>query len=611
MGSPTLLRRSCLRALFTLTVVANGFAAENFVASTHAAGAQQVEFDVFLPLTHRAELNQLLTDQDTVGSPQYHQWITPAQFRERFGPNRASLNRVTNLLANNGFSIVQVHGHGVRVQGSVSAAESLFSTSIWNGAGLRGHHKLIARQPIVMPSALQDAGAQVVRFSSAVRMQPHSTKVTRLNASDLDPENRTSAHGGYWSTDLRQAYEFPSYESLTGRGVRIGILMSNDFRNSDMTLYFNHEKIPPPKIVRRPVFGGAPFDPDESTEVSLDIQQSAGMAPGAIIYDYNIPDLSDSAVLGGYVSIIESNEVDIVNSSFGGFEAQYLPDYNDGQDLSGILNVYEDLFKQGNAQGITFVASSGDFGGLGNPPIAYLNNPPTNPPIIAGYFTPGVQVPASSPEVTSVGGTNLITTFTPGSLTSNYVRENADGDPLQPFDIYGVGNLVAGGYWGSAGGKSAFFKKPDYQKLVKTGSSFRTVPDISLHMGGCPGGISYLPCGPDRSYDVVVVGGSLYGVIGTSASSPDIAGLLALREQFVPGRMGNANSYIYQLAQDQFAGTSPVTYFHEGIPGFNGYDQTTGKGYNRVLGNGTVFGKNFIGASALPSAGDPQSPSNP
>jgi hypothetical protein len=52
-------------------------------------------------------------------------------------------------------------------------------------------------------------------------------------------------------------------------------------------------------------------------------------------------------------------------------------------------------------------------------------------------------------------------------------------------------------------------------------------------------------------------------------------------------------------------------YFHEGVPGFNGYDQTTRKGYNRVLGNGTVFGKNFIGASALPSAGDPQTSSNP
>jgi hypothetical protein len=36
-----------------------------------------------------------------------------------------------------------------------------------------------------------------------------------------------------------------------------------------------------------------------------------------------------------------------------------------------------------------------------------------------------------------------------------------------------------------------------------------------------------------------------------------------------------------------------------------------GAPYNRVLGNGTVYGKNFILAPTVPPAGIPQTPSNP
>jgi subtilase family serine protease len=92
--------------------------------------------------------------------------------------------------------------------------------------------------------------------------------------------------------------------------------------------------------------------------------------------------------------------------------------------------------------------------------------------------------------VTAVGGTNLETTYHPPSLESNYVSENAYGDPLVPFDPYGTGNLVAGGYWGSGGGESIFFAKPLYQYFVETGTTTRAAPDISLKMGGCPAEIS-------------------------------------------------------------------------------------------------------------------------
>jgi subtilase family serine protease len=289
--------------------------------------------------------------------------------------------------------------------------------------------------------------------------------------------------------------------------------------------------------------------------------------------------------------------------SFGGPEIGYLPEYNNGVNEIGILAVYDDLFKQGNAQGITFVASSGDLGAKEVPAPACFEEGATSK---CGGFLLSVDMPASSPHVTGVGGTNLVTTFKPPSLNSAYVSEAAFGDPLAEDIFYGT--PAKGAYWSSGGGISIYYKKPAFQTVVNSPSKFRTVPDLALHMGGCPSG-AVLPCGSDRSYDWVGIAGSFYGFIGTSASSPDFAGLTALNIQRQKSRQGNENLLIYALAAAQQVGL-PVHVFRTDIHGFNGV-YSTHPGYNLVLGNGTVNGKDFLLAPNVPSAGIPQTPSNP
>jgi subtilase family serine protease len=275
--------------------------------------------------------------------------------------------------------------------------------------------------------------------------------------------------------------------------------------------------------------------------------------------------------MDGLVTILEANKADVVNMSFGGPEIGYTREYNDGQDFTAILGLYDDLFKQGNAQGITFVSSSGDLGALDVPNVACFDPKATSS---CGGFEVSVEIPASSPHVTGVGGTNLLTSLGPNVLDSKYVSEQAYGDPLAQDIFYGT--PATGGFWGSGGGISIYFKKPGYQHLVDTGSKkMRTVPDVSLHMGGCPVG-SVQPCPADRSYDLVAMDGAYYGVIGTSASSPDFAGLLALKIQKTGGRLGNENQAMYVMALLQSLGVLPGI-FHDNIPGFNGL-YTTHKG---------------------------------
>src|SRR5581483_6236595 len=97
------------------------------------------------------------------------------------------------------------------------------------------------------------------------------------------------------------------------------------------------------------------------------------------------------------------NKADVVNSSFGLCELYYTKAYNGGQDFTSIVQLQHDIFRQGNAQGITFVSASGDSG-------AYGCVDPTG-----SFYVKGVQNPADDPNDTAVGGTNLVTTFSQGS----------------------------------------------------------------------------------------------------------------------------------------------------------------------------------------------------
>jgi len=141
---------------------------------------------------------------------------------------------------------------------------------------------------------------------------------------------------------------------------------------------------------------------------------------------------------------------------------------------------------------------------------------------------------------------------------------------------------------------------------VNTGASVRSIPDISMHMGGLFGR-------PDRSADLEVFGGNFYEVIGTSASSPDFAGVLALAEQNLGMPLGNINYLMYTLAATQQIGLGLYRSFHQGIPGDDGLytSQQGAPGYNFLVGNGTPFVRNLILAPFAPPAGIPQTPSNP
>ncbi|AFL89969.1 putative protease [Terriglobus roseus DSM 18391] len=594
----TILPRSVVALCLVAVSTGALHAAEKAMDKGRAAAGQSVSFNVYLPLQNRAALESQIAKIHDSSSPQYHHWMTPAEFTAKFAPTAAQVAAVQKQLAAQGLTATAVGPQRLQVSGPASAVESALQTQLHAGSFANGRKTVMAASQPVVSGALAQQGAVISGLSGFVRMRAFAHK-----AASVIPSNRYSPTGAYWFTDLKQAYNWPSYKTYTGKGTTIGILMAGDFNPADMTQYFSHEKLATPKFSTVQINGGAPYDPDGSFETHLDLQQSGGMAPNANVILYNVPDLADDNILAGLAKIVNDNQADVVSMSFGGPEAFYTAAYNGGTDYTYLLQEENDLMAQGVAQGITFVASSGDAGALTSFPVACFDGIPD-----CGAALPSAMFPASSPNVVGVGGTNLVTTYTSSTdLNSAYVRESAFADPLVGDIFYGTSST--GQYWGSGGGDSVLFKKPLFQALTNTGNArFRTVPDVSLHMGGCPGGA--ISCGADDSADVAVIGGQAVGVIGTSASAPDFAGLTALAVQRFGTRMGNENYYIYALALSHQIGLTRNV-FHQGIPGFNGLYYTTPKGYNRVLGNGTVSARDFLLAPFVPAAGKPQTPSNP
>jgi subtilase family serine protease len=598
-------------------------------AAVAAAPERSVQFDVVLPLRNKDALKGLLERQQIRGSADYHKWLTPAQFGAQFGPDPALAAAAAHELAGYGFSVTR-GTRTLHVTGTAAMVAKAFGAELSLARGSDQHMHLVALHGLKLTPAVAAAGGRVLAFANRdlpLHVMSHAVAV------GPQPANRNGSDGSYWYDDLKQAYGYPAVNAtatvggvakpLNGSGVTISTVIDSDILDSDIRAVFEHEGYlkhasPPFPSVTHEYLGGA--EPGLITgdvyEASLDTQQETGGATGAKVILYDIPDLSDASIASAYFAIDDLNETDVVSSSFGLCELYYTPAYNDGIDYTYILQTYDEAFEQGAAEGISYLASSGDGAGRECLSISYFTGGPK------ALYVPGPSSPATDPYVTAVGGTNLQTSFSPNSLNSTYVSENAWVDPLPPDDPYGAGILAGDHYWGADGGPSAYFTKPSYQ-TVHTVSTMRSTPDVGMQVGGCPSG-AYFPCNGgnlaingngngDRSSVIVSVFGTLYGFIGTSVSSPEFATVAALLVE-LQGRQGNLNPYLYATASAQLAGQLASPALHTQIPGWNSVHPNSfpAVDYNYTTGVGTPYVAALVGLPAsTPLAGRPQTMSNP
>jgi uncharacterized protein (TIGR03437 family) len=166
-----------------------------------------------------------------------------------------------------------------------------------------------------------------------------------------------------------------------------------------------------------------------------------------------------------------------------------------------------------------------------------------------------VNALASSPTVVAVGGTQF---NTPGSSTNYWGANNAALGYFPEaawnqscyFNAACFTSIVAGG-----GGQSTQpGGKPSWQAAVGVGAAMtndntRDVPDVSLTASWQID--PYVIC-MNRSCENADSFG-FYATGGTSAAAPSFAGIVALVEQKIGGRLGAINPVLYGLAASQFS----------------------------------------------------------
>ena len=82
----------------------------------------------------QAAFDQYVASEYDRGSPDYHQWLTPAEIGQRFGPSETDIAAITGWLTSQGFAVTKITPDrmAIRFSGTAGAAESAFHTQIHN-----------------------------------------------------------------------------------------------------------------------------------------------------------------------------------------------------------------------------------------------------------------------------------------------------------------------------------------------------------------------------------------------------------------------------------------------------------------------------------------------
>ncbi len=105
-------------------------------------------------------LEQLLDQQQDHASPNYHQWLTPQQFGQQFGPSDQDVEKITSWLQSHGFQVAPLSNGRTVIEfsGTAGQVQEAFHTSIHkysvpNATGTLEDHWANSTDPAI-PAAL-------------------------------------------------------------------------------------------------------------------------------------------------------------------------------------------------------------------------------------------------------------------------------------------------------------------------------------------------------------------------------------------------------------------------------------------------------------------------
>ena len=518
----------------------------------------------------QADLEQFLRDQQDPASLQYHRWLTPEEYAERFGASAADTQKITAWLEQHNLKVTGVARarNAITFSGIAADVESAFGTRLHH-FDVNGRRHFANTTDPTIPSALSGVVLSV-RGLNDFRMPPKRVKLAPLY-------NSSSGRHYLSPDDVATIYNIqPLYAAgYDGTGQKIVVAGQTAIDVTDIQSFRSRFGLPAsdPQVVLVPNLRDPGTSTDDLPEADLDVEWTGATARGAtIIYVYSF-DVMDAVQYA-----IDQNLAPVLSLSYGLCEP--LTSLSD-------MRTMQSWARQANAQGMTWLNASGDSGGAD----CYAGS--------SRNSTLSADAPASIPEVTGVGGTEFdegggtywnTSNGPTGSSVMSYIPEKVWNDST-------TNDPAAGG-----GGVSVVFTKPAWQAGAGVpNDGARDVPDVSLSASASHDG--YL----------MFTGGQLQAVGGTSVSAPIFAGMASLinhylvsnQVQAAPG-LGNMNPRLYSLAQ-----LSPDV-FHDIVNGNNivaitctsrqrnctagNYGYSAGPGYDLASGLGSVDALRLVSA---------------
>ncbi|MHB8351305.1 MAG: protease pro-enzyme activation domain-containing protein [Thermoplasmata archaeon] len=459
--------------------------------------------------------------------------LSPAQFTAEYSPSPANYTALEQYLVADGLRPIHTDPERLTltVAGPASAVERAFGTGIVT-ATENGRRIQYPTSVPTLPTALQAEVAAVSGLSegfSRFSLNFHSIPMATLGrtAGSTPLQGRTTnlvtpaaIHLIYGLNSLYNISGTPHF--AVGQGIAL-ILWGDGYSPSDIATFFSQyypSSFPQPQIAPVNVDGApapnvsATSDPSQAPlELTLDLEWAGSEAPGATLYPVYAPDgpasdqysPTDQSLEDALNQAIQEPNVHVVSMSFA---------TSDGSDLS-FQAAFSTDFARGSAQGITFIAASGDNGGDSNPKGG-----------CNGQVQP--EFPAASPLVLAVGGTA----------------------PVLSLSITGaITGLASEPAWiNSGGGFSTDYAAPSWQT---TGES---TPSIA------PGGHRGIPdvAGP-AAFNFLFFNGQPAAGNGTSFAAPTWGGIIAEMDAVRGGTpFGSITPHLYSIANGQLAQTEAI-----------------------------------------------------
>ena len=518
--------------------------------------------------SQQADLQQLLKQQQDPSSPNYHQWLTPEQYADRFGISSSDVAKITAWLQSQGFVVSNTARSRawITFSGTAEQASNAFHTEIHRYNVNGNIHYANATDPSI-PADLAGVVAGF-RGLNDFHLKP------RLKRADPD---YTMARGVHHLApdDLAIIYNIaPLYQAgVDGTGQKIAIVGQSGVRAQDIQTFRSTFNLPTANLQQvlvpnRPNPGIVPGDADEA---ALDIEWSGAVARNAEIVFVYSDDVWQSAMYA-----VDQNVAPVLSMSYGACEASDLAD----------LPTFQAVVQQANAQGMTWLSAAGDAGAADC----------EDPSALTAQNGLAIDVPSSIPEVTSMGGTEFndqsgsywsATNTANNASALSYIPEQAWND-----------TALGGGLAATGGGASIVFPRPVWQTGPGVpNDGFRHVPDLSMASSA----------NHDGYY--IYSASSVQYVGGTSAAAPAMAGIVALLNQYLvstgsqrqPG-VGNINPTLYRLAQSATGVFHDITTGNNVVPCVSGTPNCSdgslglnaGPGYDAVTGLGSVDAYNLV-----------------